>query len=105
MTDLEICECIAGIDGKEYVSTTDSVYVIGELFGKEYKELYNPIASKSMCFDLMVKYKVGFLPFKDCYESVIMSNDGESSFTASDSTPQRAICLAVIKKHEVEQND
>lgn len=105
LTDLEICKRIAEIEGKEYASTSDGVYVIGELFGKEYKELYSPLTSKALCFDLMVKYELDVqAPFKPHDEINWEVNYSFNAYSDAgvvyDENLQRAICLAVIEKHE-----
>ena len=105
MTDLEICERIAEIEG-----------ISGNLFrnycNAEYDDEcrlisadhYNPLTDKALCFDLMVKHKVELTPLKNkqffataikLYD-VYGSPDPYLNRGYSDSDPQRAICLAII---------
>lgn len=87
MTDLEICKRIAEIE-KIHVSNVEC-------------GMYDPLTDKALCFDLMVKYKVVYLEgeaFADCLDGCSPEGGGYyCEGTATDTNPQKAICLAIIE--------
>ena len=113
MTDLDICKRIAEIEGFEEIpyehlqmSDKSKFVDLGD-----WNYLRNPLTDKALCFDLMVKHRISF-------EEVYSIENGESEgFIATwltkdfgfykeshDKNPQRAICLAIIAKHEGKNN-
>jgi hypothetical protein len=100
LTDLEICKCVAEIEGlehyisenKKYCMTRDklSTYVIRHVE-------YNPLTDDALCFKLMVKYKVSLLQSKGVCCGRILGGYSTAFRFAS---PNRAICLAIIESKE-----
>ncbi len=98
LTDLEICKRIAEIEGIEHhveMPDTINAYIYSEQLNKEY----NPLKDDGLCFRLMAKH-----------ELLVETSEGKtyawyaSAFEASpyvDKSPNRAVCMAVIKKNEV----
>lgn len=72
----------------------------------EYKgAIYNPLRDKALCFDLMVKHEIEVMFDDDTGECMTAfyfrkSEKHISPICEGDENPQRAICLAIIKKHE-----
>ncbi len=114
MNDLEICKRIAEIEDvpwmlaypntdKELVGLINGNDLTGtppELIGE-----YNPLTDKALCFDLMVKYDVVFLDdeaYAGCESGAGPESGGYycEGYGVSTSSPQRAICLAIIEAHE-----
>ncbi len=111
LTDLQICERIADIEGykSQPSSGLDILYFDDEKLQCDLKRHYipthdggeyyipNPLTDKALCFDLAFKAKI----------DLIFNDDGSASAYYSkkhcitDSDGKRAICLAYIKKHEV----
>lgn len=91
LTDLEICKKIAKIEGVDYSVHTSAV---GLAYTDELGEVlwYNPLKNDALCFRLMVKHEVS-IDF-DCVRDVNISGFG---FYGFDSSPNKAICLAIIK--------
>ena len=112
MTDLEICKRIADIEhGSCFIDGDDTGNFINlnHPMSDRGGEAYNPLTDKALCFDLMVKHKieVGFDDDGECMTAFYFrkSEVHISPVCEGDKNPQRAICLAIIKKHEVESND
>jgi len=110
MTDLEICQKIAEIEGIDF--SVDGEHVFYKPDG--WPCGYNPLTDKALCFDLMVKYSIEFTPeFEGDYTALIVDGylyderidyDRCNTF-GRDENPQRAICLAIIAKYEGRNND
>ncbi len=103
LTDLEICQRIAEIEGLE-ISCEWDCGNNGILIGKGDGDLkdYNPLTDDALCFKLMVKHNVS-LTYGDyavTAEILIEKEDGEHSFAAQAYCPKRAICVAIIKSKE-----
>ncbi len=107
MTDLEICKRIAEIEG--YHVSTDVKPSCGSAYANIYPDNcygnYNPLTDKALCFDLMVKYDVVYLneeAFADCDPGAGPECGGyySTGYGVSTSSPQKAICLAIIEAHE-----
>ena len=115
LTDLEICKRIADIEDIHYMETkyTDRANFLGlvdapdgsgtppELIGE-----YNPLKDDALCFQLMVKYDVPPMKntFYDYYECIysddvdfVLSGGG----SATDKSPNKAICLAIIEANKL----
>ena len=57
--------------------------------------IYNPLADDALCFRLMIKYKVDFIPYySDEYRAQI------KSVHVASKSPNKAICIAIIKSKE-----
>ena len=102
LTDLEICQRIAEIEGR-VISGVGSLNVFVKcepsLIGNEQ---YDPLTDDALCFKLMVKYEVSLTygEYAVNAEILIEKEDGEHSFSTQAYCPRRAICLAIIKSKE-----
>ena len=106
LTDLQICRRIAEIEGINWmpaypsqpsefvglVNDNDSCGTPPELIGE-----YNPLTDKALCFELMVKHEINV--YKITNE--VWNAEHRIGKAIKDKNPQRAICLAIIAKHEV----
>lgn len=121
MTDLEICKRIAEIEGLKidndpylcgepfYLASSASKWMIDsfDLHENCISFTFNPLTDKALCFDLMIKHRISFEEIFsiETSESVFFVAtwfDGEHYHEAQDKNPQRAICLAIIAKHDME---
>lgn len=105
MKDLEICKRIAEIEhGACFVDGDDSGNFINlnHPMSDRGGEMYNPLTDKALCFDLMVKHDISLINVKDSTASYAVWDDStpELKKTEVGTNPQRAICLAIIAKHE-----
>ena len=110
MTDLEICKAIAKIEGlskKEAAHYKKVVNGAGICIG--FKP-YNPLTDDALCFRLMVKHGLELSPLYrgDWCASHIDRYDYEEcpvygNAQGVDENPNKAICLAIIAKHEENQ--
>jgi hypothetical protein len=103
LTDLEICKCVAEIEGlehyisenKKYCMTRDklSTYVIRH-------DEYNPLTDDALCFKLMVKHSVRVEP-ENC-SAWTDNDDGYPQYEVihCKGTINKAICLAIIMSKE-----
>ena len=92
MNDLEICKRIAEIESHTVdCEFRDFIVVKNGGDGKAF----SPLKDKALCFDLMIKYGVKI----DYINGVAHAGFG-CSYWFVDENPQRAICLAIIAKHE-----
>jgi hypothetical protein len=95
LTDLEICQRIAEIEGVELMP-----YRKGDrtTFEAGSQTIYSPLTDDALCFRLMVKYDVWRWSnpregkFNACIKGVQGWLSGES--------PNKAICLAIIESKE-----
>lgn len=101
MTDLEICKKIAEIEGYD-ISFQDG-FVCFEKENDIGFEL-NPLENKALCWDLMIKHNIALQKTKDYFgaERYEVYINPSSIY---DENPQKAVCLAIIKKHEVSNNE
>jgi hypothetical protein len=99
LTDLEICQRIAKIEGLE-ISCEWDCGNNGILIGKGDGDLeeYNPLTDDALCFKLMIKYKVWRWsnPAKGKFNACIKNVAG----WVSAETLNKAICLAIIEAHK-----
>jgi hypothetical protein len=130
LTDLEICQRIAEIEGVDLFNSYSIIFDKKALinmymdkgtkwhhaaeneecfFTKVYtnpsqyhKAIYNPITDDAMCFKLMVKYEVSLTygEYAVNAEILIEKEDGDHSFSSQAYCPRRAIFLAIIKSKE-----
>jgi hypothetical protein len=118
LTDLEICQRIAEIEG-----VTDTVNVAIEAISNQkynsifnpnnitspptFDDIYNPLTDDALCFKLMVKYKIT-VEFTRYYESLKSNtikafyNDVGYGSYIRDINPNKAICLAIIKSKAID---
>lgn len=98
LTDLEICKKIAEIEGfPEQVLEFHDDHILN----------YSPLTDKALCFDLMVKYELDlqapYRPHNETEWEVMYWIDGVADAGAvRNENPQKAICLAMIAKHNKE---
>jgi len=103
LTDLETCKRIAEID-----KVTDNMFKYWRLIrderGNEVEyEHYNPLTDDTLCFQLMVKYKISFEPCPFYVGRFIAHGNDEHGNKIlpkiSDTSPNKAILLAIIEAH------
>ena len=105
MTDLEICKRIAQIEQVDWMFSADySCVLIRSRDGSNFFNEYSPLTDKALCFDLMVKYRVSLINVKNSTACYAVWDDSAPPLnkTETGTNPQRAICLAIIAKHEVD---
>ena len=104
MTDLEICKRIAEIEGDKVTmsafsnyenppkgSTNSIIWTMQMLVAS----IRNPLTNDALCFKLMVKYKMDFIPYyPDEYRAQI-----KNTYVVNKS-PNKAICLAIIEANK-----
>mgnify|MGYP003636529076 FL=1 len=102
LTDLEICKRIAEIEG--FLTDPDDKYPrylrfkSGEHVG--YKT-YNPLTDDALCFKLMVKYKIQLRKVTNGDGwSASFNKLNHSICTLFNTSPNKAICLAIIEAHK-----
>ncbi len=110
MTDLEVCKRIAEIEGIDFEAEDGKVIQLAPNTNIPnakvgyFTSWFNPLTDKALCFNLMVKYRV------DIVQSTGGNVEahcwgGNTLFGADDEVLQRAICLAIIAKHEDKDNE
>lgn len=107
MEDFEIILNVARIENVSLCAIESSF----DLTNKDNNyEIYNfnPLTDKALCFDLMVRHKISFEEIYSIYDGssegfIATWLDGEYYKERHDKNPQRAICLAIIAKHEGQQ--
>lgn len=114
LTDLEVCKRIAEIEGETVLSEEEWFYpdsgcLISDCDG--CSEEYNPLTDKALCFDLLVRHSLNLHRewsglWSACNVCSYSHDEEPIDFGVyeSDENPQRAICLAVIAKHEAEND-
>tara|TARA_Y100000310_G_scaffold332116_1_gene407080 strand:+ start:2567 stop:2905 length:339 start_codon:yes stop_codon:yes gene_type:complete len=108
LKDLELCKKIAEIEG--FKAKINDIYRNGEVvhvIAKGYKknenssgywdQVFNPLADKALCFDLMVKHKIEYMPDGGNRHGAF---DIDNRLVYRDENPQRAILLAIVAKHD-----
>jgi hypothetical protein len=111
LTDLEICQRIAEIEG---VTATVNV-AIEAISNQKYNsifnpnnitspptfgEIYNPLTDDDLCFKLMIKYKISLIQHQNNTAVYCIWDHDEKHATNTMTNPNRAICLAIIKSKE-----
>jgi len=105
LTDLEICTRIAEIEGliisNHKVAENDLWVHIGHNEDSSVT-LLDPLTDKALCFDLMVKERLQLLQLNNgdyiAFKQRVFVN--VNNCTKGVSSPQRALCLEVIRQHE-----
>ena len=108
LTDLEICKRIAEIEGKSYwINGTGEGVCINYIEGKRASKVlhYNPLTDDALCFKLMVKYRIAveFTRYYEKFKSITIKafyDDVSYGSYIRDTSPNRAICLAIIESKE-----
>jgi hypothetical protein len=100
LTDLEICKRIAKIENRVIAGIGSlNVFVKCEpsLMGNEQ---YDPLTDDSLCFKLMVKYKISLIQHQNNTAVYCIWDHDEKHATNTMTNPNRAICLAIIESKE-----
>lgn len=126
LTDLEICKRIAEIECVEVSEVANNFLMRKDItFGltvnislefarcktlEDYRQveadrernLYNPLTDDTLCFQLMVKYrvKIVFERAPDYYHAITFYKSDNTKLCQSDESPNKAICLAIIEAHK-----
>jgi len=119
MDDLDICKRIAEIEGiegniyeavrlSEQWSNNAGTGLITS--PQSFIDIYNPLTDDALCFQLMVKYKIKVMYESNpnyYHASKVVHTQGKKPFRIgeSDSNPNKAICLAIIKSHKESNNE
>jgi hypothetical protein len=103
LTDLEICQRIAEIEGKSYwFHGTGEGICMNYIEGKRASKVlyYNPLTDDALCFKLMVKYSVR-VETENC-SAWTDNDDGYPQYEVihCKGTINKAICLAIIESKE-----
>jgi hypothetical protein len=101
LTDLEICQRIAEIEGiQNQIEQADTQHPY--IYSEELNAEYDPLTDDALCFKLMIKYDIA--PFKcefggyECVYDVDLVLSG--SGVVNDENANRAICIAIIHLRE-----
>jgi hypothetical protein len=92
LTDLEICQSIAEIEGVELMP-----YRQGDrtAFSAGSQTIYNPLTDDALCFKFIVKHEISIINIS---EGLFMVQCKMITVDTSDSVNiNKAICLAIIK--------
>lgn len=101
LTDLEICKRIAEIEGYklnefcEQTGFTSCSFIDKSKLQMDHIS-FNPLIDKALCWDLMIKYDLDFYNANKVYEAWFYKN---GMYFSEDINPCRAVCLAIIEKH------
>ncbi len=101
INDLEICARIAEIEGLKYRVNKNLQAV---MTGSKWDSCeYNPLEDDALCFQLMVKYETGCSPcgrivYSDKKVYCAKAKDGKE--LQMHTSPNKAICLAIIEAHK-----
>ena len=96
MTDIEICNRIAEIDGVQGYFLTGILFTIED---DNPAKCFNPLHDDALCFQLMIKHDVS------------VQRDGDNKYWVAGKgvsddlydSPNKAICLAIINSHQLTQ--
>ena len=113
LTDLEICKRIADIEGKKghefmwaFVLSENYNEAVNESHSNSYSFSpchyeYNPLTDDALCFQLMVKYKIQLKKVTNGDGwSASFNRLNHSICTLFNTSPNKAICLAIIEAHK-----
>jgi hypothetical protein len=101
LTDLEICQRIAEIEGaKETLFSRVKPKELTAVFDGNTTFNYNPLTDDALCFKLMVKYKISLIQHQNNTAVYCIWDHDEKHATNTMTNPNRAICLAIIKSKE-----
>lgn len=98
LTDLEICKQVAEIEGEDCKVNFQNILVRIIPLGDTgtTNNCYDPLSDDGLCFRLMLKHDIKLSRNRD-KEYVAMYSHCRG---ADDESPNKAICLAIIEKHE-----
>jgi hypothetical protein len=110
LTDLEVCKRIAEIEGYTLNSewgVADENSVLVNIRDDKFT-IFNPLTDKALCFDFLTRHSLNLHRewsglWSACNVCTYDHDENPIDFDTyeSDESPQRAICLAIIAKHEV----
>jgi hypothetical protein len=103
LTDLEICQRIAEIEGKSYwLHGTGEGICMNYIEGKRDSKVlyYNPLTDDALCFKLMIKYKISLIQHQNNTAVYCIWDHDEKHATNTMTNPNLAVCLAIIKSKE-----
>ena len=101
LTDLEICKKIAEIEGLDWIVNKYNLVFYRPATCRSHVCLFQPLDDWNVTAKLMNKYGIIYLPLTE--GAVARWGEGEDD-ELSDKNPQRAVCLAIIKQHEAEND-
>ena len=99
LTDLEICERIAEIEGLDFPFNAYRGNGLFLYLSDDHETEFNPLTDKALCFDLMVKYRIT-IRFSHRLWKADTLDKHKNLIRVRDKDPQRAICLAIIEAHK-----
>jgi hypothetical protein len=100
LTDLEICQRIAEIEGR-VISGVGSLNVFVKCEPSRIgNEQYDPLTDDALNHNLMIKYKISLIQHQNNTAVYCIWNHDEKHATNTMTNPNRAICLAIIKSKE-----
>ena len=98
LTDLEICQRIAKIEGYKKTGTVWGECVI--VSNEDDTTSFNPLTDDALCFRLMIKYKISLIQHQNNTSVYCIWNHDEKHATSTITDAKRAVCLAIIKSKE-----
>ena len=101
LTDLEICKRIGEIESLNGDFGTHLNGAHGRRYSDGSFKYYNPLTDDALCFQLMVKYKIQLKKVTNGDGWAASFNRLNHSICALfDTSPNKAICLAIIEAHK-----
>jgi hypothetical protein len=111
LTDLEICQRIAEIEGvKDKIEATmmairqsshHSIFATGTVTSQQtFDDIYNPLTDDALCFNLMIKYGIRYDGRKIKGKHHFWFGNIKNKNYIVNFHPNRAICLAIIHLRE-----
>ena len=98
LTDLEICKCIAEIEGYHTNLTIKCEGVWCSMNDNNCYGVFNPLLDDALCFQLMVKYNLSLIaPEREQEDWDCVIRD----VLTVHKNPNKAICLAIIEVYKV----
>ena len=105
LTDLEISKKIAKITNLNFVDNSEnvpnSILACGK--GNWFIGVFRPIEDEGMCWRFMIKFEIDLIKSEDGIYTASFGN--EIKDCVRDANPNKAVCLAIIKKHEANNNE
>jgi hypothetical protein len=103
LTNLEMCQRIAQIENVEHYISDNKKYCMARDKSSTHvirHVEYNPLTDDALCFKLMVKYKISLIQHQNNNAVYCIWNHDEKHATNAMTSPNRAICLAIIESKE-----